>query len=1159
MFLRVDINGVPFKALLDSGAGGNFIADRVVKRMQLKAVAKQVPDTILTAGGERLNSTHEVAMRYACGQWKSEDTMHVCRLEYDIVLGRPWLSRHNPRIDWTRNTVSVPTASGKLRLPLSTGPRAPAYLLNALRFSRAVAKNPKEFGVIVIHPPAQDGQTQPAASTFGDAFQAQLTQLLAEYKKDVLPPGDTQLAMPPERSVDHRIEVVPGSEPPNRAVYRMAQDELAELKKQLTGLLAQGFIRPSVSPYGAPVLFVKKKDGSMRMCVDYRALNKITVKNRYPLPRIDDLLDRLCGAKVFSKIDLASGYHQVRIAPEDVHKTAFRTRYGHYEFTVLPFGLCNAPATFQRLMNDTLFDYVDKFVIVYLDDICIYSPDSATHLEHLRLVLDKLREAKLVGKLKKCEFGIPRMEFLGHIVSGDGIEMQQDKVKAIKDWPVPTSVTEVLQFKGLAGFYRRFVKDFSAIAAPLSALCGNKPFCWGQDEQHAFERLKEAICTAPVLMPADMSKPFVMACDASDAAVGAVLSQGEGRDVHPVAFESRKLNDAEVKYPTHDKEALAVVHGVKKWAHYLKGRKFVVITDNWATKYLLTKQHLSKRETGWVSLLQEFEFEIIHRPGRTNVVADALSRRPDYSLNAMYWLKADNDLFSQVESAAANDQEYQAVLAAVEKGSREDFILRDGRLYKVKGDQLYIPAGDLRRKLLAEAHDAPLSGHLGRDKTYDRLSRAFYWPRMHVQVETYCTTCPSCQAIKPNRQGQLGLLQPLPIPEDIADAWTLDLITQLPKTRNGHTAIVTFTERLTKLQLYEPTVNEVTAPQLAKLFLDAVFRHYGMPRCLVSDRDPRFMSEFWQSLWKRMGTKLNISTANHPQTDGQSERTNQTLEDMLRAYVSQYHDDWDEHLGLAEFAYNDSVNATTGQTPFYLMRGRHPLTPLTLFLKPGSEKLAPGGAFAARLQEDISRAKAAMQAAQERQARYANRGRRDYQFKVGDKAWLASSHLRLPQAANAGRKLQPRYYGPYPVVKVVSPVAYELKLPPQLKLHPVIHIDQLKPNRDGSSEFPDRPEYEAPPPPDLIDGEEHYRVEAFINHTWQKPPGGQAPLLKFTVKWEGRETSKEWASDLEEDLDPESYKAFVKQYLERTKTDPRQLESPPATTAEKKKKRRKKR
>jgi len=360
---------------------------------------------------------------------------------------------------------------------------------------------------------------------------------------------------PPKRNVDHAIDLVPGAEPPFRPIYRLTYQEMNELKNQLTELLKKGFIRPSVSPYGAPVLFVHKKEGTLRLCVDYRALNKITIKNRYPLPRVEDLTDRLTGAKYFTKIDLYSGYHQVRIREEDVPKTAFRTRYGHFEFLVLPFGLTNAPATFMTLMNDIFREFLDKFVVVYLDDILVYSKTKEEHYKHLHQVLNTLRKHKLYAKISKCELFQTKVEYLGHYISDQGISVDERKVVAIKNWNIPTNLTELRSFLGLANYYRKFVLNYSTIASPLTQLLHkDQPYVWGELQQVAFNEIKERLTSTPVLLIPNPELPFTVTTDASDLAIGAVLSQNQGKGDQPIAYESRKLTSAEKNYPVHEKQ-----------------------------------------------------------------------------------------------------------------------------------------------------------------------------------------------------------------------------------------------------------------------------------------------------------------------------------------------------------------------------------------------------------------------------------------------------------------------------------------------------------------------------------------------------------------------------------------------------------------------------
>ena len=410
-------------------------------------------------------------------------------------------------------------------------------------------------------------------------------------------PTDLPNGLPPRRLIDHTIETEPEAKAPVRPIYRLSFAEMNELKKQLEELTDKGFIRPSTSPFGAPVIFVKKKDGSLRMCVDYRGLNKITKKNSYPLPRIDDLFDRLHGATVFSKIDLRSGYHQVRISEKDIYKTAFRTRYGHFEFLVMPFGLTNAPATFMRLMNTVFHPFLDEFVLVYLDDILIYSKNIADHALHLRVIFEKLREHRLFAKIEKCEFAKESVEFLGHVVSSEVLEIEKQKVRAIKDWPKPSSVKEIQSFLGLVNYYRRFIRHVAEISRPLTNLLKkDSPYSWTAAQNKAFETLKSKIASAPVLKLPNPHQKYVLMTDASDIGLGGVLSQEENGRMKPVAYLSRKLNQAEQNYAVHEKELLAIIFALRTWRIYLHGAEFDILTDHHPLIYLDSQPNLSRRQ-----------------------------------------------------------------------------------------------------------------------------------------------------------------------------------------------------------------------------------------------------------------------------------------------------------------------------------------------------------------------------------------------------------------------------------------------------------------------------------------------------------------------------------------------------------------------------------
>jgi hypothetical protein len=408
---------------------------------------------------------------------------------------------------------------------------------------------------------------------------------------------------------------------------------LVELKKQIDELLEKGYIRPSTSPWAAPVLFVEKKDGTKRMCIDYRALNEVTVKNKYPLLRIEDLFDQLRGASVFSKIDLRSGYDQLRIRPSDIPKTTFITKYGLYEFMVMSFGLTNAPAYFMYLMNSVFMEYLNKFVVVFIDDILIYSQNEQEHEKHLRKVLQRLRDCQLYAKLSKFEFWISKVLFLGHIINRDGLVVDPKKVAAILDWKAPKDVQGIKSFIGMAVYYRRFIEGFSKIARPMTALLAKKvEFKWTLVCQESFETLKQKLTTSPVLVLPDVHKPFSVYYDASYTGLGRVLMR-EGR---VVAYSSRQLKVHEKNYPTHDLELAVVVHALKTWRHYLYGQKCDIYMDHKSLKYIFTQSELNMRQRRWLELIKDYELEIHYHPGKANVVADALSRKSQVHMLAAH-------------------------------------------------------------------------------------------------------------------------------------------------------------------------------------------------------------------------------------------------------------------------------------------------------------------------------------------------------------------------------------------------------------------------------------------------------------------------------------------------------------------------------------------
>nr|KYP33904.1 Retrovirus-related Pol polyprotein from transposon 17.6 [Cajanus cajan] len=553
-------------------------------------------------------------------------------------------------------------------------------------------------------------------------------------------------SLPPERETEFSIDLVLGTSPISIAPYRMSPKELAELKKQIEELQEKQFIRPSVSPWGAPVLLVKKKDGSMRLCVDYRQLNKVTIKNKYPLTRMDDLMDQLVGACVFSKIDLRSRYYQIRVRAEDVPKTAFRTRYGHYEYLVMPFGVTNAPGVFMDYMNKIFHPYLDRFVVVFIDDILVYSKTREEHVEHLRIVLQTLKEKQLYAKLSKCEFWLDSVNFLGHVISEGGIAVDLVKVEAVFEWSAPRSIFEIRSFLGLTGYYRRFIENFSRLALPLTRLTKkDQPFVWDSRCEESFQELKRRLTCAPVLLLLDPSKTFKVFCDASKLGLGGVLMQ-EGK---VVAYASRQLKAHEQNYPTHDLELAAVVFVLKLWRHYLFGSRFEVFSDHKSLKYLFDQKELNMRQRRWLEFFKDYDFQLSYHPGKANVVVDALSRKSlgvsslmikelhmieefrDMSLVCeltpksirLGALRVTNSLIDEIREGQKVDPFLLSQVGRLNQGVESEFRVGVDGVLRFK-DRLCIPSVlELKRAILEEGHRSSLSIHPGATKICTKTLR----------------------------------------------------------------------------------------------------------------------------------------------------------------------------------------------------------------------------------------------------------------------------------------------------------------------------------------------------------------------------------------------------------------------------------------------------
>jgi transposase InsO family protein len=1165
--VHVNIDGHRASALADTGASLSWIK---ASKLPLGSITHPLKRPILASGFAKGRDHKALCSEFAVVQISFENSsldssasiiLHILDdLVFDVILGLDWMTRHGAVLNLGDKSITFSTFG---QVPIRNLPQSYSSLASQITYiSEDRTPWSDEATAWGTSPDFEDLDVNQ------DATPEELAGIPEEFRRwaRVFSKKRAQGLPPHREQVDLCIELEEGAvqKMPRPRNYQLGRKETIALREYLADMLERGYIEPSSSAIACPAFFVPKKEpGELRMVVDYKQLNALTIKDKYSLPLISEIMAALSKGKIFSKIDLRGAYNLLRVRKGDEWKTTFSTYQGNFQYLVMPFGLSNAPPAFQRWLNSIFQDLIYHKVMVYLDDIICFSEDRTSHTELIHEVLSRLDKNNLYASPKKCEFYQTEISYLGRIISAEGTSVDPAQIKTVRDWPIPNTIKAIQRFLGFANYSRSYVNRFSVLAAPLTRLMKNevreklgisgdtKPFKVPEDALKAFEAVKRALCRTPCLAHWDEELPALLETDASNFAIGAILSQKrvvQEKEVYrPVAYLSRSFSPAEYNYDVHDKELLSIVEAFRTWRHLLiDNPDLEVRTDHRNLEYFQTTKTLTPRQVRWSHFLSQFRFRLKYRPGQLNGRCDALSRREEHELETAEM--ASNTPQNIAESGGVRrkskptphivgrliptatveeeggqelDKDNPSSSALLPMGKYSRFTLeedpltkeikeasrtlpsnewqklrdspgfgvlpKDPKVLSFEG-KLFVPLqGTLRTRALRVHHDDIHSGHWGIKRTKARIQRHYSWPGRSKDIDDYVKSCESCLRAKPSRQAGFPL-RPLETPSAPWQSITMDRITQLPPS-SGFTSILVIVDRFSKMSIFLAVKEDFSSQDLATEFVKEVVYRYGCPKEVISDRGSEFTSRLWQTVCEKLKLRSKLSTAFHPQTDGQTERVNQTLEIYLRHFVSYHQDDWSDLLAPAMFCFNTTPHTATQKAPYEVLYGYVPQLN-NVNIPELEEPLS--SATSVEMRQQVK--KYLDDAADAARAWYDKGKRRLPQWEVGSEVWLSTKNLRTKRPA---RKLSEAFSGPHKILEKVSSHAYRLELPPSMKIHNVFHISLLRdapPNRFEGREIP-------PPPPIEVDGEDEYIVEDIVDERTRDRQ------KEYFVKWRGYPSS----------------------------------------------------